>query len=59
MVQVPDSRDYSSVSLYEAVSTLETMDEFKTYAQLLNEAGYYVPRSWTWGMSIRDRAGHR
>ena len=52
-------RNHPSVSLYEAVSTLETMDEFKTYALLLNEAGYYVPRSWTWGMSIRDRAGHR
>ena len=22
---------------------------------LLNEAGYYVPKNWTWGMSIRDR----
>lgn len=39
---------------YRDVSTLVTMDEFKTYASLLNKAGYFVPRNWTWGMSIRD-----
>jgi hypothetical protein len=43
------------VSNYLAVSTLETLAEFKAYALLLHAAGYYVPRSWTWGMSIRDR----
>jgi len=34
---------------------LETHAEFKRYAVLLNQAGYFVPRNWTWGMSIRDR----
>ncbi len=43
------------VSIYKDVSTLETMDEFKRYAVLLHKAGYYVPRSWTWGMSIREQ----
>ncbi|MFO1327096.1 MAG: anthrax toxin-like adenylyl cyclase domain-containing protein [Rubrivivax sp.] len=41
---------------YQDVSTLLTLKEFRTYAALLNEAGYFVPRNWTWGMSIRDRA---
>jgi hypothetical protein len=31
------------------------MQEFRTYAGLLHEAGYFVPRNWTWGMSIRDK----
>ncbi len=39
---------------YQDVSTLLTMQEFRTYAGLLNAAGYFVPRNWTWGMSIRD-----
>ena len=42
-------------SRYDAVATLKTIGEFKEYATLLNEAGYFVPRNWTWGMSIRDR----
>lgn len=44
---------------HDSVCTLESLIEFKAYAALLNEAGYYVPRSWVWGMSIRDRPGHR
>lgn len=40
---------------YGDVATLETLAEFKRYAQLLHEAGYFVPRNWTWGMSIRDK----
>lgn len=40
---------------YGDVSTFERLDEFKRYAQLLHEAGYFVPRNWTWGMSIRDQ----
>ena len=44
----------SPTRTYTGVSTLETLPEFKQYAVLLNEAGYYVPRNWTWGMSIRD-----
>jgi hypothetical protein len=42
------------VSYYGPVCTLETLGEFKAYALLLNQSGYYVPRSWTWGMSVRD-----
>ena len=44
----------TGVSYYQAVFTLETLGEFKAYAKLLHSAGFYVPRSWTWGMSIRD-----
>jgi len=39
---------------YQDVVTLETMGEFRKYAADLHEAGYYVPKNWTWGMSIRD-----
>ena len=45
----------SPTRTYTGVSTLETLPEFKQYAVLLNQAGYFVPRNWTWGMSIRDR----
>jgi hypothetical protein len=41
--------------VYGDVATLESMAEFQVYAQALHEAGYYVPRNWTWGMSVRDR----
>jgi hypothetical protein len=44
----------TGVSHYQSVFTLEALDEFKAYAVLLHRAGFYVPRSWTWGMSIRD-----
>lgn len=36
------------------VVTLENMAEFKSYAEALHTAGFFVPRNWTWGMSIRD-----
>jgi hypothetical protein len=39
---------------YGDVATLEDMEEFKAYAQVLQQAGYFLPRNWTWGMSIRD-----
>lgn len=44
----------SPVRRYADVSTLETVAEFKEYVKALNDAGYFVPRSWLWGMSIRD-----
>ncbi|HTW82292.1 MAG TPA: anthrax toxin-like adenylyl cyclase domain-containing protein [Terracidiphilus sp.] len=47
-------RTATQVSAYQDVSTLETLDEFKTYAFRLSQAGYFVPRNWTWGMSVRD-----
>lgn len=31
----------------QSVCTLESLDEFKTYAFRLSQAGYYVPRNWT------------
>lgn len=40
---------------YESVHTLENLGEFKTYATALHNAGYFVPRNWTWHMSIRDQ----
>jgi hypothetical protein len=40
---------------HENVFTLVNLGEFKSYATLLNDAGYYVPRNWVWGMSIRDK----
>ena len=40
---------------YESVHTLETLAEFKAYATALHDAGYFVPRNWTWHMSIRDQ----
>jgi hypothetical protein len=48
----------TQVADYQNVCTLETLDEFKTYAFRLNQAGYYVPRNWTWGMSARDSRGN-
>jgi hypothetical protein len=39
---------------YDHVHTLETLTEFRTYAGALHNAGYFVPRNWAWGMSIRD-----
>ena len=41
---------------YQDVATLLTLQEFRVYAGLLHDAGYFVPRNWTWGMSIRDAA---
>lgn len=42
------------LAAYRNVSTLETLAEFRVYAGLLQSAGYFVPRNWSWGMSIRD-----
>ncbi|HEV2135643.1 MAG TPA: anthrax toxin-like adenylyl cyclase domain-containing protein [Terracidiphilus sp.] len=44
----------TAVAEYQNVCTLESLDEFKTYAFRLSQAEYYVPRNWTWGMSVRD-----
>jgi hypothetical protein len=30
------------------------MREFRVYAGLLQDAGYFLPRNAAWGMSIRD-----
>jgi hypothetical protein len=35
---------------YYRVCTIETLIEFKKYAQALKNAGYYVPKNWVWGM---------
>jgi hypothetical protein len=41
------------------VLTLLNMAEFQNYAKTLHEAGYFVPKSWVWGMSIRDLGGYK
>lgn len=40
---------------YDHVCTLENMEEFKAYAASLHNAGFFVPKNWVWGMSIRDK----
>jgi hypothetical protein len=40
---------------YGDVATLEDMEEFRAYANAVHAAGYFVPKNWTWGMSIRDK----
>lgn len=45
----------TEVATYRDVCTLEKMSEFREYAARLHQAGFYVPRNWTWGMSIRDQ----
>lgn len=45
----------SPTNQYSTVSTLESLAEFRVYSTQLNDAGYFVPRNWTWGMSVRDR----
>jgi hypothetical protein len=35
---------------YYRVCTLESLIEFKKYAQALKNAGFYVPKNWIWGM---------
>lgn len=44
----------SPLAIYGAAVTLERMTEFEIYCQAAFSAGYYVPKNWTWGMSIRD-----
>ncbi|HEY4355087.1 MAG TPA: anthrax toxin-like adenylyl cyclase domain-containing protein [Acidobacteriaceae bacterium] len=46
-------------SRYTSISTLDTLTEFREYATRLNDAGYFVPRNWTWGMSLRDVANNK
>jgi hypothetical protein len=41
---------------YQDVCTLDDMTEFKSWATAAHQAGFYVPKNWTWGMSIRDDA---
>jgi hypothetical protein len=48
-------RGLQVLGYHESVFTLENLGEFKSYATLLHDAGFYVPKSWVWGMSIRDQ----
>ena len=48
-------RARGALARYGDVCTLDTLAEFRTYAQALHNAGYMLPRHWSWGMSIRDR----
>ncbi len=36
------------------VTTILDLPEFNLFAKELHAAGYFVPRNWVWGMSIRD-----
>jgi hypothetical protein len=38
-----------AVARYGDVCTLESLLEFKTYAQALKESDYFVPKNWIWG----------
>ena len=49
-------RPGSSLVRYADTVTLLTMGEFREYCSDVLKAGYYVPKNWTWGMSIRDSA---
>ncbi|MCU6502550.1 CyaA/EF/ExoY family adenylyl cyclase toxin [Rugamonas sp. A1-17] len=42
------------IAAYRNAATLLTMREFRVYAGLLQDAGYFLPRNAAWGMSIRD-----
>lgn len=37
------------------VATLENMDDFRACAAALKATGFFLPRNWAWGMSIRDQ----
>ena len=45
---------HPAIARYGSVSTLLDMREFRVYAGLLQDAGYFLPRNAAWGMSIRD-----
>jgi len=49
----------SPTQQYGDVCTLTTLSEFEAYISRLHEAAFYVPKNWTWGMSIRDRYQHQ
>ncbi|GJJ05728.1 hypothetical protein RugamoR64_62660 [Duganella rhizosphaerae] len=52
----PDAAGIRSpaIAAYGNVATLLNMREFRVYAGLLQDAGYFLPRNAAWGMSIRD-----
>ena len=41
--------------MFEKPVPLEVMTSSEAGAGNRPMAGYYVPKNWTWGMSIRDR----
>jgi hypothetical protein len=45
---------HPAIARYGPISTLLDMREFRVYAGLLQDAGYFLPRNAAWGMSIRD-----
>jgi hypothetical protein len=57
----PDAvtRAGNPLARYQTACTLEDMIEFRAWAVAAHEAGYYVPKNWTWGLSIRNDASLR
>jgi hypothetical protein len=44
------SGQFKTTARYGDVSTLEDLEDFKSYAQALKASGYYVPKNWIWGV---------
>lgn len=42
-------RPLPGAARYGAVCTIETLQDFKAYAAVLKESGFYVPKNWIWG----------
>ncbi|ARU59162.1 MAG: CyaA/EF/ExoY family adenylyl cyclase toxin [Pseudomonadales bacterium] len=51
----PTSGQVLPTATYTEVCTLETYAEFKQYAVALKGAGYFVPKSWVWGLPSQIR----
>ena len=43
---------------FDSVVTITTFSDFKAYVQEVHAAGFYVPKNWTWNLSIRNRPGY-
>jgi len=50
----PDAAGGGDIAGYTVAATLLNMREFRVYAGLMQDAGFFLPRNAAWGMSIRD-----
>ena len=46
------------LGMYDEIVTITSFGAFENYANAMHQAGFYVPKNWTWNMSIRNRRGH-